>query len=263
MFQLPKFGHHISTCKQAKNCAKCGLAAHGETECSRPAYCVNCNGNHPAFFNTCPTWLQEKEICKVKATTNVSYPEAREVIASRNRIQIPSGGATYAQAAQSKIIMLSKETQTEIINCKCAAAIPTSPTTNSTKNPSVPTTSLSKSPIPEKSSAETQTGSHAAEANTQNKPTKSTPSKHNIPVRPHSLSPRKKDKKGSNSEPSMPENKTAKQKDHQQKGSDPIKTFNRYSSLEEAEMADPPVLKPRDGPQKHGKQPFKKIDPPP
>jgi hypothetical protein len=124
-FKCQKYGHHNSTCKHQSMCAKCGLPDHGEEPCSRPPQCLNCNGDHPAFFTTCPIWLREKEICKIKTQNDIPYPEARKRVLATN--QTPIAGISYATAATGKPVMRSVETQTEVTHCKCIATISASP----------------------------------------------------------------------------------------------------------------------------------------
>jgi hypothetical protein len=120
-FKCQKFGHHVSNCKSEEQiCAKCSLSGHEADNCGNPVKCLNCQGNHPAYFNTCPTWKMEKEVCRVKTLQNVSYPEARKIINSRKNG--PCTAASYAQAAQGKTEMKTIGTQTDIVLCLCKPA---------------------------------------------------------------------------------------------------------------------------------------------
>jgi hypothetical protein len=120
-FNCQKYGHHQSNCKQAKTCAKCGLSDHGSDPCSRAAQCINCGGDHPAFFTTCPQWISEKEICKEKVTKDISYPEARKMVAART--SAPINNFSYAAATVGKAKMVSQSTQTDVINCQCVPEV--------------------------------------------------------------------------------------------------------------------------------------------
>ena len=111
-FGCQKFGHHQTVCKHQKLCANCGLPAHDdESPCSRPPKCVNCGGDHPAFKPTCPVWITETEICRVKVTNRLSYPEAKKLVKSRPSQPIP--GTSYSAVLRSKPTMTSVATQTE------------------------------------------------------------------------------------------------------------------------------------------------------
>ena len=38
----------------------------------------NCNGNHPAYFRSCPKWKMEQKILQIKYEENISFHEARK-----------------------------------------------------------------------------------------------------------------------------------------------------------------------------------------
>jgi hypothetical protein len=117
-FSCQGFGHHQSTCTRSKICAKCGQPEHGTDPCTGTPHCANCKGDHPSYSTSCPKWVKEKEICKVKVLHNVTYPEARKMVApvvneTNNRI-------TYSAMARPSVTTASVGTQTEIVNCTCA-----------------------------------------------------------------------------------------------------------------------------------------------
>ena len=70
---------------------------HIELSCNNPIKCANCHGNHPADSRHCLVWRREKEVNTLKHTNNISFPEARKSIQSKN--QFPA--RSYAQAATS------------------------------------------------------------------------------------------------------------------------------------------------------------------
>jgi hypothetical protein len=241
-FNCQKFGHHQTTCRQRKTCAKCGLADHDGTPCSNPPKCVNCGGDHPSFFNTCPVWKTEKEICKEKAIANVTYPVARQRVAQRSSLQPTS--ILYSAAATAKPSMISIATQTDVTNCKCIAP---------------PTKSI----VQNKQSTNTQTDhtqSNVAQQSTREQNERG--NKQNIIVKQHSalrtssLSPRggsasahniSKDKsnKSANKGASSPAERTGRTKDRPQKGSaDTVQSINKFAPLEDYEMSDPPLGAP-------------------
>jgi len=116
-FTCQGFGHHQSTCKRNKVCARCGQSDHGSEPCTAAPHCANCNGDHPAYATSCPKWVTEKEICKIKVTLNVTYPEARKMI---NPVSNQSSGRiTYSAMTQGVKTMATIGTQTDIVNCKC------------------------------------------------------------------------------------------------------------------------------------------------
>src|SRR6266516_2030253 len=116
-FNCQGFSHHQSRCTRNKICARCGKPDHGTDSCTAVPHCVNCNGDHPAYATTCPKWVIEKEICKVKVLSGVTFPEARKMVNpaandTDNRI-------TYSAMVRPKITTASVGTQTDIVNCKC------------------------------------------------------------------------------------------------------------------------------------------------
>lgn len=130
-FTCQGFGHHQSTCKRNKVCARCGQPDHGTDSCSAAPHCVNCNGDHPAYATSCPKWEKEKEICKVKVLHNVTYPEARRMVSptvndSNNRL-------TYSAVARPAISTVSVSTQTDVTECKCKPNLSQNEQRNSNK----------------------------------------------------------------------------------------------------------------------------------
>ena len=79
-FKCQLFGHHQGFCSRDPVCSKCGLKDHEDKNCTQTPSCVNCEGAHPAYSKECPKWIEEREICRVKATTNVSFKEARKLV---------------------------------------------------------------------------------------------------------------------------------------------------------------------------------------
>jgi hypothetical protein len=115
-FKCQKFGHHQSLCRGKPICPKCGLEDHGADNCSRKQQCANCNEDHPVYATTCPKWVQEKEICRAKVMYNVSYSEARKMIAP---ITHTTNSTVSYSTAVSRKQTVSIGTQTSIVNCTC------------------------------------------------------------------------------------------------------------------------------------------------
>ncbi|GBL78439.1 hypothetical protein AVEN_42936-1 [Araneus ventricosus] len=95
-FKCQKFGHTITACRGDKEiCARCSLPDHNSKNCSSTtAKCYNCEGDHPAYFRSCPRYKEEKEIQTVKITKNVSFPEGRKIVNDRT----PKPGLSYSSA---------------------------------------------------------------------------------------------------------------------------------------------------------------------
>ena len=92
-----KLGHVSSNCNGKPSCAKCGQEGHNNTECSANAICVNCAGPHEASDKTCPAWIKEKNVMKIKITQKVSIPQARRIYEQNSAPM-----ATYAHVSSPK-----------------------------------------------------------------------------------------------------------------------------------------------------------------
>ncbi|XP_076345796.1 uncharacterized protein LOC143244639 isoform X1 [Tachypleus tridentatus] len=93
-FQCQRFGHSKTSCRGSLTCARCGGKDHDAYDCDMNPHCINCKGSHPSYFHSCPKWLEEKEVQRLKTTHNISYPEARKLLSIT-----PS--RTYAAALHS------------------------------------------------------------------------------------------------------------------------------------------------------------------
>ena len=95
-FVCQKFGHHGKSCTKSQVCAKCSSNEHTssfDSPCSSPAKCSNCSGNHPAFSRSCPVWIQEQQVQKLKIQQNLTFPQARKLVQANDK------GVSYAAVA--------------------------------------------------------------------------------------------------------------------------------------------------------------------
>ena len=53
-FKCQGFGHNKRFCSKTKKCANCGQENHEDKDCENNSHCANCDGNHPAYFRSCP-----------------------------------------------------------------------------------------------------------------------------------------------------------------------------------------------------------------
>ena len=82
-FKCQQFGHRSGPRCRAPVpvCAKCAGEAHPEGEfCSNQPKCVNCDGNHPSYYNQCPRYKYEKKLLEVKTIEKLTFREAKEVM---------------------------------------------------------------------------------------------------------------------------------------------------------------------------------------
>ncbi|XP_035214417.1 uncharacterized protein LOC118188158 [Stegodyphus dumicola] len=95
-FQCQRFGHSKMSCRGKPTCARCSVEGHDSDSCKAVPLCVNCKGEHTAFSRSCPKWKAEKEVQSLKVTKNLTYAEARKIIASTH----PRLNVSYAEAAK-------------------------------------------------------------------------------------------------------------------------------------------------------------------
>ena len=113
-FQCQKFGHSKKWCKNKPACWKCGCEGHDGSECtSETTCCLNCKGDHYASSKSCPIWIQEKEIQRVKTVRCLSYGDARRIVVPSSSSSSPAA-ASYASAVKTVIkkVTLNAECQT-------------------------------------------------------------------------------------------------------------------------------------------------------
>ena len=106
-YNCQRYGHFKTNCSRPAACEKCGQDGHTSETCEGPPHCVNCQGCHPANSKTCPKWVEEKQIQKIKACNNISYKEAKETFHSQDS-QLKS----YSRAVRTAKV--SVETQTDM-----------------------------------------------------------------------------------------------------------------------------------------------------
>lgn len=81
-----RYRHVRAQCRSRyARCEFCG-GPHPTDDCERKlerSHCCNCGGEHVASSTTCPTYIKENEIRKIRAELNVGYQEAEEEYKSR------------------------------------------------------------------------------------------------------------------------------------------------------------------------------------
>ena len=106
-FSCQEFGHSRKFCKKEPKCWKCGHEAHEGGECtSESLCCVNCKGDHFSSSKTCPVWILEKEIQRVKAEKKLMYGEAKRLVkaSSPPPASAPSSYANAVRSTQRKSV---------------------------------------------------------------------------------------------------------------------------------------------------------------
>ena len=111
-FNCQKFGHSKKWCKNHLHCWKCGEEGHDGSDCaSETVSCLNCKGDHFASSKSCPVWIQEKEIQRVKTEKSLPYHEARKLVTSSSSSS-SSATVSYASIARSATKTVSIDCQT-------------------------------------------------------------------------------------------------------------------------------------------------------
>ena len=116
-FNCQKFGHSKKFCKHPLACWKCGTEGHDGSECTaETTHCLNCKGDHCASSKSCPIWIQEKEIQRIKTEKGLSYGDARRLVTSSSSSPSSSAAPSYASAVKSvpKKVTISVDCQTPL-----------------------------------------------------------------------------------------------------------------------------------------------------
>ncbi|GFW52422.1 putative RNA-directed DNA polymerase from transposon BS [Trichonephila clavipes] len=111
-FKCQRFGHSQNSCRGQLTCSRCAAVGHSSTDCTLEPKCINCSQIHTADSKLCPKWKTEKEIQTIKTNRNISYFEARKLIA-------PQFSQTYAQVATPSIATSTTQTDENITKVKC------------------------------------------------------------------------------------------------------------------------------------------------
>jgi len=81
-FKCQKYGHIIKNCRSEERCSWCGQTGHTHTKddpCKNQPKCTNCDQRHAAYDKTCPKWIIEKEVQRLKVVKNIDFPQARRL----------------------------------------------------------------------------------------------------------------------------------------------------------------------------------------
>ncbi|GFT26272.1 uncharacterized protein TNCV_4411741 [Trichonephila clavipes] len=110
--ECQRFGHSQTACRGQLTSSRCASVGHSSADCSLAQKCVNCSQPHSSDSKQCPKWKAEKEIQAIKTNRNISYLEARKLIA-------PQFSQTYAQVAKPSTVTSTTQTDENITHIKC------------------------------------------------------------------------------------------------------------------------------------------------
>ncbi len=89
LLQVPKvWAYSAAMYVSKRGLREVRIVSSRPTTCDKPPHCVNCEGDHPANDNKCPTFLREREIQKIRVTEKVSFPEAKRRFQTRNPVDL-------------------------------------------------------------------------------------------------------------------------------------------------------------------------------
>ena len=147
-FKCQQYRHHENSCHSSEIvCGRCAERGHKSDGCIKAAKCVNCGGPHPSTARDCPKWLVAEEVCTVKATSGVSYFEARKKVEELHAT--PRSNVSYASAATARPVMKSVGTQTCSVSTQTDPVLPTPQQSQQpSESSSTPTTSVPPMSIP-------------------------------------------------------------------------------------------------------------------
>ncbi|GFV09916.1 RNA-directed DNA polymerase from mobile element jockey [Trichonephila clavipes] len=111
-FKCQRFGHSQNSCHGQLTCSRCAAVGHSSTDCTLEPKCINCSQIHTTDSKFCPKWKTEKEVQTIKTNRNISYFEARKLIA-------PQFSQTYAQVAKPSIATSTTQTDENVTKVKC------------------------------------------------------------------------------------------------------------------------------------------------
>ena len=98
-----EYGHGSRACKGRETCLKCGEEKHVGRECDMK--CLHCGStSHSCGNRVCEKWVEENEICKVKADRGVSFFQAKKIWETEKKragvANVTGGTVTFATATQ-------------------------------------------------------------------------------------------------------------------------------------------------------------------
>lgn len=238
-YNCQKFGHGKSTCKHSQAvCARCGGTDHADNDCTAPAHCVNCSGNHAAYSKECPEWRKQKQIVTVKVEQNISFKEAKLQVQQLSADTPIAGIGTrrpntsYAGAARPVSCAATQTDLTWPIDAELPVTL---------DNNTVNMTAAASAAAPVTTVSETQTDKCAevSEGAIPKKPT--------IPRKPTDLKTNSKQSNARTDHKILAQSDQSlgsggsknKNSNRESKGSlDPLKVYNKYGTLDEDDSGD-------------------------
>ncbi|XP_067661938.1 uncharacterized protein [Haliotis asinina] len=110
-FKCQQFGHGARFCKNDSVCFRCS-EQHDAFDCTNDVKCANCHGKHMSSSKMCPNFEREVKISKIKYSNNISFSEAKKLVADLSTVT-PSPNS-YSAAVSSSVQKVDNGCQTAI-----------------------------------------------------------------------------------------------------------------------------------------------------
>ncbi|GBM22687.1 hypothetical protein AVEN_144464-1 [Araneus ventricosus] len=138
-------------------CGKCAESGHKINVCNSDTFkCRNCSGPHAASSKSCPTWIFEKEVIAVKIKSNITFPEARQIVKDRT----PKVGVSSSSTVQMQPKISNNTSEINSLQLPVSIPLSTLPSkffTATTASTSMKNNSPNKSTQPTPSNSKTDT----------------------------------------------------------------------------------------------------------
>jgi hypothetical protein len=255
-YNCQKFGHGKTNCNRHAVCARCGKEGHQDSECQDPPKCANCSGDHPAFSKECPEWLKQKEVTTTKFQQNITFREARQIVEQRvagngcpsTALSSCRAGMTYAQATRS---VRAAATQTDITWPLESEKPVRIADCDSSNDPRAQQTEQTTQTIDTVRSEEGAVGGSVAVAAGATAATSS--GQANQPRSSAGTRAASNESSKTGNKPGPASSKNTNSNRPIKGASDPVRLYNKYSSLDEMELDLAPAPTTRKGPPKTGR----------
>ncbi|XP_048251812.1 uncharacterized protein LOC125379948 [Haliotis rufescens] len=116
-FKCQQFGHGAKSCRNKQVCSRCSQN-HDGTECTESIKCANCSGEHMSFSKSCPSFVRQTKILKIKYSNDISFADAKKLLekesspstlsysaaVSSSTLKVDHGKANKQQKKKSKAL---------------------------------------------------------------------------------------------------------------------------------------------------------------
>ncbi|XP_048255352.1 uncharacterized protein LOC125381988 [Haliotis rufescens] len=109
-FHCQHFGHRAKSCHATQICSRCSKH-HDGTDCTDNIRCANCGGDHMSSFKSCPAFMKQTKVLKLKYTNDI-FADAKKLVDQESN---PSSSTlTYSAAVSFSPLKVDTGCQTAI-----------------------------------------------------------------------------------------------------------------------------------------------------